>query len=104
MTRNGERALLIVEDLHWAEPATLDSLVALADAVSECPAVLAMTSRIDGDPLDDAWRGRVRAGVTSIDLGPLRPKEALQFGQLLQLASGGSGLRQVQPRADRERC
>jgi class 3 adenylate cyclase/tetratricopeptide (TPR) repeat protein len=79
--------VLIVEDLHWAEPATLEDLAALANAVGECPAVLAMTSRIEADPLDDAWRARVRAGVTSIDLGPLRPEEASEFGQLLRLAN-----------------
>jgi class 3 adenylate cyclase/tetratricopeptide (TPR) repeat protein len=79
--------VLIVEDLHWAEPATLEGLAALGNAVGECPAVLAMTSRIEADPLDDAWRARVRAGVTSIDLGPLRPEEASEFGQLLCLAN-----------------
>jgi len=79
--------LLIVEDLHWAEPITLENLAAIADAVDECPAILAMTSRVDGDPLDDGWRARVRSGITSIDLGPLRPEEATEFGQRLRVAN-----------------
>jgi class 3 adenylate cyclase/tetratricopeptide (TPR) repeat protein len=79
--------LLIVEDLHWAEPPTLENLAAIADTTSACPVIVAMTSRIEGDPLDDAWRGRVRAGITTIDLGPLRPEEASEFGQRLRLAN-----------------
>ncbi len=79
--------LLIVEDLHWAEPATLENLAAIADTTGVCPVILAMTSRIEGDPLDDAWRGRVRSGITTIDLGPLRPEEASEFGQRLRIAN-----------------
>ncbi len=79
--------LLIVEDLHWAEPTTLENLAAIAETAGACPVVLAITSRIEGDPLDDAWRGRVRAGITTIDLGPLRPEEASDFGQHLPIAN-----------------
>jgi class 3 adenylate cyclase/tetratricopeptide (TPR) repeat protein len=79
--------LLIVEDLHWAEPLTLDNLAAIADAVSVRPVILAMTSRIEGDQLDDGWRARVRAGLTSIDLGPLRPEEASEFARRLHIAN-----------------
>ena len=82
-----EPILLIVEDLHWAEPLTLDNLAAIADAVSACPVILALTSRIEGDPLDDGWRARARAAITSIDLGPLRPEEATEFGRRLQIAN-----------------
>ncbi len=79
--------LLIVEDLHWAEPTTLENLAAIAETAGACPVILAITSRIEGDPLDDAWRGRVRAGITTIDLGPLRPEEASDFGQHLRIAN-----------------
>ena len=79
--------LLIVEDLHWAEPAILDDLGALTDAVSAHPIILTMTSRIDGDPIDDAFRGRVNVGITTIDLGPLRPEEASEFAQRLRSAN-----------------
>jgi class 3 adenylate cyclase/tetratricopeptide (TPR) repeat protein len=79
--------LLIVEDLHWAEPNTLEDLATVADTASACPLVLAMTSRVEGDPLDAAWRARVRAGITSIDLGPLRPEESSEFASRLQVAN-----------------
>jgi class 3 adenylate cyclase/tetratricopeptide (TPR) repeat protein len=79
--------LLIVEDLHWAEPITLENLAAIADAVDVCPVILAMTSRVEGDPLDAGWRARVRSGITSIDLGPLRPEEASEFAQRLRVAN-----------------
>jgi SAM-dependent methyltransferase len=84
VTRLVERAsrarprLLVVEDLHWADRTTLMQLPKLASVVANCPALLVMTSRIEGDPLDPEWRSRV-AGVPfmTIDLGPLRREEAL---------------------------
>lgn len=79
--------LLIIEDLHWADTTTLDTVAAIADALHECRVVLAMTSRIEGDQLDDAWRGRVHGGITAIDLGPLRPEEASEFGERLSVAN-----------------
>lgn len=78
--------LLVVEDIHWADLPTLESLAAIADISSECPAILAVTSRTDGDPLDPTWRARVRGGITTIDIGPLRPEEASQFGGQLRIA------------------
>jgi class 3 adenylate cyclase/tetratricopeptide (TPR) repeat protein len=79
--------MLIVEDLHWADATTLENLAAIAEATNESRAVLAMTSRIDGDQLDEAWRVRVREGITTIDLGPLRPKEASELAERLRVAN-----------------
>ena len=79
--------LLIVEDIHWADAATLDLLAGLAAATQDSPIILVMTSRLEGEPLDPAWRGAMRgAALLALDLGPLRPEEALeltgQFGDL----------------------
>ncbi|MFO7640180.1 MAG: BTAD domain-containing putative transcriptional regulator [Candidatus Competibacteraceae bacterium] len=79
--------LLIAEDIHWADAATLDLLARLAAATQDSPVVLAMTSRLEGEPLDPAWRGAMHgAALLTLDLGPLRPEEALeltrQFGDL----------------------
>ncbi len=79
--------LLIVEDIHWADAATLDWLAHLAAITSDSPVVLVMTSRLEGEPLDPAWRGAMRgAALLTLDLSPLRPEEALeltrQFGDL----------------------
>ncbi len=69
--------LLIVEDVHWARPPLLQTLVQVANAISERAAILVITSRIEGDPLDRFWRATV-AGIplTTIDLSPLRSEDA----------------------------
>jgi hypothetical protein len=70
--------LLVIEDIHWANPLQLAHLAKLTAAVTECPALLVMTSRIEGDPLDREWRSRTAgAPLITIDLGPLRREEAL---------------------------
>ena len=72
--------LLVVEDIHWADPTTLENLAALTKAASENPVLLIMTSRIEGDPLDQAWRNRAGGGgFTSIELGTLRREESLEI-------------------------
>lgn len=72
--------LLIVEDLHWADPQILAHLSALAAALADSPGLLVMTSRVEGDPLDAAWRASCRGTPFAIiDLGPLRQAEALSL-------------------------
>ena len=72
--------LMIVEDLHWADPQVLGQLAALASAVADGPGLLVMTSRVEGDPLDAAWRASCRGTpFATIDLGPLRRDEALSL-------------------------
>jgi class 3 adenylate cyclase/tetratricopeptide (TPR) repeat protein len=69
--------LLVVEDVHWADRLTVEGLATLTRTVGECPALLVMTSRIEGDPLDHAWRAQAAGSpLMTIDLGPLRPKDA----------------------------
>lgn len=68
--------LVLVEDIHWADRETLDHLARVAATVAECPALLVMTHRIEGEPLDPGWRGAMHgAPLTTIDLGPLRDEE-----------------------------
>jgi DNA-binding NarL/FixJ family response regulator len=43
-------AMLVLEDLHWADPDTLDVLSYLADAASTSPVVLMATARDELDP------------------------------------------------------
>ena len=72
--------LLVVEDVHWADAETLSDLAQITKAVQDCPAVLVMTSRIDGDPLDQTWRGGTGGSpLSTIDIGPLREAEAAQL-------------------------
>jgi len=72
--------LVIVEDLHWADPQVLAHLAAIASAMTNGAGLLVMTSRVEGDPIDAAWGAACR-GVpfATIDLGPLRPSEALSL-------------------------
>ena len=74
--------LLAVEDVHWADQATLDHLASLADAAAACRTILVMTSRIEGDPLDHAWRTSAGGSpLVTIDLGPLRAVEATALAE-----------------------
>ena len=76
----GGPMLIIVEDLHWADPQVLGDLAAFATAVANGPGLLVMTSRVEGDPLDAAWRASCRGTpFATIDLGPLRGDEALSL-------------------------
>jgi tetratricopeptide (TPR) repeat protein len=72
--------LVRVEDLHWAEPALLALIAELARAARDCPALLFLTSRPEGDPLERGWR-EIAGDVplVTIDLGPLAPEEARAF-------------------------
>ncbi len=62
-----ERAMvLVVEDLHWVDPSTLELLDLLIDQAAAAPALLLLTSR----PEFDAPWGH-RAGLTQLELSPL---------------------------------
>ncbi|CAG4888960.1 adenylate/guanylate cyclase domain-containing protein [Paraburkholderia saeva] len=75
-----EPTMIVVEDLHWADPQMPGFLSAFATAVADGPGLLVMTSRAEGDPLDAAWRASCRGTpLATIDLGPLRSDEALSL-------------------------
>jgi predicted ATPase len=46
--------LITIEDLQWADAVTLAFTAAIARAAASGPAVLVLTSRLDGDPLNRA--------------------------------------------------
>jgi class 3 adenylate cyclase/tetratricopeptide (TPR) repeat protein len=76
----GRPMVLAVENVHWADSLTLAHLAAMTQRVNDCPAVLVMTTRIEGDPLDQGWRATTHnRPLMTVDLGPLREAEALQF-------------------------
>ncbi len=69
---------LLVEDVHWADDIVLEHLASLTRAIADLPAILVMTSRIEGDPLSESWRASITAtNVVTFDLRPLRPADAL---------------------------
>ncbi len=79
---------LVVEDIHWATATILGYLAKVAGTVNHCPALLVMTSRTEGEPLDPAWRGATHgAPLSTIDLGPLHRAESRQLVEQLDAAS-----------------
>ncbi|HVF62672.1 MAG TPA: adenylate/guanylate cyclase domain-containing protein [Casimicrobiaceae bacterium] len=70
--------LAVVEDIHWASQATLGYLAAIAATIGDIPAILLLTSRIEGDPLDKHFRSAARGSrLVTVDLAPLRHDEAI---------------------------
>ncbi|MFQ5973891.1 MAG: tetratricopeptide repeat protein, partial [Alphaproteobacteria bacterium] len=69
---------ILVEDIHSAGRLTLDHLARMTATVGQCPAILVMTSRTEGDPLDRTWRlATGQTAMMTIDVAPLREEEAL---------------------------
>ncbi|MDH3739254.1 MAG: AAA family ATPase, partial [Alphaproteobacteria bacterium] len=69
-----------IEDLHWADASLLPYLSRIASTTADNRVLLVMTSRIEGDPLDQTWRAGARGvAMTTIDLSPLRDDEALEM-------------------------
>ena len=63
--------LLIVEDVHWADTDELARLGEIAAVVANCPILLVITTRPEGDPISATWRARARGcPVTTVDLAP----------------------------------
>lgn len=72
--------LLVIEGLHWVDPETLDYLRYLTATVAECRTLMILTSRLEDDPIDIAWRARAGEHPTvTWDLGPLRNEESLKL-------------------------
>lgn len=79
-----EPRLITVEDVHWADRITLAHLARLTAQAGGIPCLLLLTTRFDGDPIDRAWRAEAEgAPLTTIDLGPLRPADALVMARSL---------------------
>lgn len=76
---------IVFEDIHWADASMLGYLAQLAIIVAACPAILIMTSRAEGDPLDLTWRSSLQGSpLTTIDLGPLNETEALEIASVFK--------------------
>jgi len=71
---------LLVEDIHWADEIVLDYLMEIARTIVDHPVILVVTSRIEGDPLDQNWRTQTAmTPLATIDLRPLRHEDAMAF-------------------------
>ena len=81
--------LVVIEDIHWASADLLRHLAAITLAAARAPMILLLTSRVEGDPLDKAWRAAIHGSAfLTIDLAPLRPQEARRLaGGLVEASS-----------------
>ena len=62
--------LLVVEDLHWADPTTVELLGRIVTGLPDLPVLCVMTFRRELEP---PWTGRLP--LIEIALGPLSPEE-----------------------------
>ena len=65
--------VLVLEDLHWADPETLDSVDYLADALTDAPVLCLCTTRPEGAAADLVERLRQRDPGASVPVPPLSP-------------------------------
>ncbi len=70
----GQPVVVVVEDLHWADPSTLDLLRLLAEQGASASLLLLLTGRPEFRP---AWSSR--SHHTHVILAPLAPAEAARF-------------------------
>jgi DNA-binding SARP family transcriptional activator len=84
--------LLMIEDLHWADPFVIEQLADLSNSLAAQRLVVLMTSRIEGDPLDSKWRTATReVPLLTIDLRPLRVVDAVSLAE--EICTGSDDFR-----------
>ena len=72
--------LIMMEDIHWAEPALLNQLGQLAASIKDYPVIFVFSTRFEGEPLDPVWRSQIQSTpLLTMDLSPLHQKEAEQL-------------------------
>ncbi len=92
--------LLLVEDVHWADAATLERIAALARVTADGAVLLVLTTRIDGDPTRSGLGDRAREGhVTAFDLAPLAADSAVELASRFAGLDAGA-LREIVERAE----
>lgn len=92
--------LLVLEDLHWAQSATLEALEAIASRIGGVPALIVATYRTGeagpAHPLAGVRRRLVAARqATSIDLHPLDKSEIAELVEKTSRDEGGTLARAV---------
>jgi predicted ATPase len=71
-------AVVVFEDLHWADPALLAFLEHLADWVEGVPVLVLCTARPELHEQHPTWAAGLR-NATTINLGPLNDRETAQL-------------------------
>jgi len=84
--------VLVLDDIHWADPSSTDLLTKLLPLISEAPILLCLVTRPDRDShgwkLVAAAREKLGAGLTEINLNPLSEADSRQLvSNLLEIES-----------------
>ncbi|MFC6670545.1 AAA family ATPase [Marinobacterium aestuariivivens] len=92
--------LITIEDIHWADAATMAALTALARAGAGCPLLLVLTSRFEGHPFSPHWRSSLgELPLLTLDLTPLRTDDTQQLIRALGLDPDSEMAQRCQQRA-----
>ncbi|WP_459850135.1 adenylate/guanylate cyclase domain-containing protein [Dongia sp. agr-C8] len=77
---------ILIEDVHWSDPVVRGHVTALVEASGSAALMLAMTTRVEGDPFDATFRAGLRRGhLTIIDLSPLGAADAESMAHALRV-------------------
>ncbi len=84
--------VVVLDDIHWADPSSTDLLTRLLPLISEAPILLCLVTRPDRDShgwkLVAAAREKLGAGLTEINLNPLSEADSRQLvSNLLEIES-----------------
>ena len=74
---------IALEDVHWADAQTIEVLGALGRASRQTRLVLAVTTRIEADPLERLRQITAGARLMSIELAPLTARDARALAQAI---------------------
>ncbi|MCZ2860797.1 ATP-binding protein [Blastococcus sp. VKM Ac-2987] len=81
LRRGPAPTVLVVEDVHWADQATIDAITVLGRRLADVPVLLVLTLRLGdvdpGHPLWSAVDALQRASTVTIDLSPLSRQAVL---------------------------
>jgi class 3 adenylate cyclase len=92
--------VLVLDDIHWADPSSTDLLTKLLTLTSEAPILLCLVTRPDRDShgwkLVAAAREKLGAGLTEINLNPLTEADSQQLvSNLLEIESLPDNIRSL---------
>lgn len=76
--------LICIDDLQWAHQVTLDYIAHLLESIAEAPVVIVLSTRVENDPLQGAWRGALHGvALVEINLTPLGRADSLRLARQL---------------------
>ncbi len=92
--------VVVLDDIHWADPSSTDLLIKLLPLISEAALLLCLVTRPDRDAhgwkLLTAARERLGAGLTEISLNPLSDSDSRQLvSNLLEIESLPDSIRSL---------